>query len=206
MSDDQLNLDGNDILGKEVMDSYEALKASGEIEIVDSDEREGVASELFTAIEMNIFRGNTSIQNCFKQADCYYFQIMRNDSYLLGRQWIFTEKHCIFGLKRYDTNGIGLGIEPKEDLNTSFVAKLLGKIFSSNDVVISGHEEFNKKYRVYSTDKKQANLILSDSFLELIAGYDGLHFSMGNAKLIAWFPELSANSTAAVTKIFAALT
>ena len=209
MAGSSLNLGGlDDHCIDVVKSSFNLLNGGDDACIVtDASALDELICEL-AAANVNFFDKNTELLNVIAVGDKYIIQVKErkvNHGYRYNANYDFSAYFLSqLGYKALQ-NDLGIiRIEPK-DPDTNFVVNVLSHIFSSNDLVVHGHERFASKYHVYATDKEAANTLLSDNILDAISDYDYLQISVAHDKFIIFTPELSADSTAAIIKVFGSL-
>jgi len=79
--------------------------------------------------------------------------------------------------------------------------KLLSHIFSSDELIVPGHDLFNTKYSIYATDQARAHCLLSDALLDVMAKYDDLHLSIAQDKMMIWMQAVDEKDTYAIINI-----
>lgn len=210
MSEPTLNLDGlNDRYIQDVRDSFRLLNKNGNAVVIsDHNELQGLNSELAIA-NVNVFSKNTEILNVIKKDNQYFIQLkLRTYHYNTNKTGGVTDVDDYFlsqiCYKQFRNDYGIINIEPIDKV-ANLVVKLLTHIFSTDDLVIHGHEKFASKYHICATDKQIASSILSDLVLDAINEYDNLHISFAHDKMSIWTPELNINSTTAIMKVLETL-
>jgi hypothetical protein len=205
-----LNLEGlNDVLIHEVKSSFEVLLNIGEEVTVINDDKdiEPLLAELADA-GVNLFDGYSQFQNIFRLGNQYVFQIKKQKLFRTTKGAIIvtneSEFFSLYYKKLMGSYGI-ISIEPGE-AEAGFLVKLLNHVFSSDDVYIHGHEQFNSKYRIRAKDKELAHYVLSDALIDKIAGYDEINMSITNDRLIISCPGIGRTSTNTLITIAKELT
>lgn len=211
MPDAQLDLSGlNDQLVRVVENSFNLLNKNAGARIISEKNIEYLLAELAEA-GINIFFRNSELRNVFQVGDCFYIQVKT----LVYTRFLprsgdggYPDVNSYFlsqiGYKKLRNDYGVIHIEPAET-GVNSVAKFLSHIFSSDDLVIHGHEKFTGKYCIHATDKQQANGIFSDGVLDTISDFENLHISIVRDKLFILAPELNDDSTIAIMKTFEAL-
>jgi hypothetical protein len=215
MDESKLNLGGlNDQCVRDVVGSFEVMNRNVGAElIVDENEVTALFAKL-SGSNINVFYKNFDVLNLFKVGATYLIQLKAHPFEFLRYRtenpeladpersnYILSQ----LGFKPIETDYSNIRIEPIDPGTNSFALKLLHHIFTSDDVFIHGHELFNSKYRVYATDKQQANTLLSDGVLDTISKYNDMHISIGQNRVAVYSPELDAASTMAIMDIFGVL-
>jgi hypothetical protein len=201
-----INHDGLDNFRvQEVNSSIAFLQATGKDFSIVSDEKD---IELLLAIlsnaGVNLFDGYTQFQNIMRLSDSsYIFQVRRQKILRTAKGEVIVANEYDFSslvYKKLSGSYGKIGIEAGRQHET-LVTKLLGYIFSSDEVFIKDHEAFSNKYRVRATDKSASAVILSDALLDTLSKYDDIILSVVEDNLTILRQGIDKNTTEALLTI-----